>query len=120
MNSKEPKEQLSEEKLTFTITKSTKNIFFAKILILLGLTIGGGYLFTQTAAQQYKKGQELTQEQYSERFYQYKGSLLINKQYYENPLFSTFVILIMVSFLIASYELTALSIGFIIGKVIKQ
>lgn len=120
MNSPEPQEPDSKEKLTFTITKSTRNIFLAKLLILLGLIVGGSYLFTQAGVQEYEKGLELTKEQYVEKFDQYKASLLNAKQFHDNPLLATFVVLIMVSFLIGSYELTALIISFIIGKVIRK
>ncbi len=76
MHSPEPQEQDSKEKLTFNITKSTRNVFLAKLLILLGLTVGSSYLFTQAGIQQYQKGLELTKEQYVEKFDQYKASLL--------------------------------------------
>jgi hypothetical protein len=112
-------QQPLEETLTFTIKKSTRNIFLAKTIILLGLTLLGGYFFTQNAYQKYERGHELTKEEYLEEFDAYKGNLLNAKQY-ENPLFSTFIVLIMVSFFIGSYELTALGIGFIIGKFPRQ
>ena len=119
MDSTESPQQRPEESVTFVIRKSTRNVFFAKILILLGLTLLGGYGFARHSANQYERGRELTQEKYLERFDGYKGSLLSAKQY-DNPLLSIFVMLIVVSFLIGSYELTALIIGFIIGKVIRQ
>jgi predicted PurR-regulated permease PerM len=119
MDSTEPPHQPSDERLTFTIKKSTRNVFFSKILILLVLTLLGGYFFARDGSQKYEKGRELTQEKYLERFDAYKGGLLSAKQY-DNPLLSTFVMLIVVSFLIGSYELTALIIGFIIGKVVRR
>jgi uncharacterized membrane-anchored protein YhcB (DUF1043 family) len=119
MDSTEPPHQRPEESVTFVIRKSTRNVFLAKILILLGLTLLGGYWFARTGANQYEKGRELTQEKYLERFDEYKGALLNAKQY-DNPLFATFIMLMFVSFFISSYELTALIIGFIIGKIIRR
>ncbi|MEH2121612.1 hypothetical protein [Nostoc sp.] len=120
MNSTEPPQQRPEESVTFVISKSTRNVFIAKIVILLGLTLLAGYWFARESANKYEKGRELTQEKYLERFDEYKGALLNAKQYDDNPLFTTFIMLIVVSFLIGSYELTALIIGFIIGKVIRR
>ena len=90
----------------------------AKLILLLGLTAFASYLFIQDAARQYEKGRGLTQEKYLEKFDEYKGYLLNSKPYTNVP-FSTFVMFIFVSFLIGSYELTALMIGFIIGKLIR-
>jgi hypothetical protein len=119
MDSTETPQQPPEESLTFIIKRSSKNVFFAKMIILLGLTLLGGYFFTQDSARKYERGRELTQEKYLERFDEYKGALLNAKQY-DNQLLYTFVMFIVVSFLIGSYELTALIIGFLIGKVIRR
>jgi hypothetical protein len=108
-----------EESVTFSIKKSSRNSFFAKMIILLILTLVGGYFFAQEGTRQYEKGRELTQEKYLERFDEYKGALLNRKQF-ENPLLSTITMFIFVSFLIGSYELTVLIIGFLIGKVIRR
>lgn len=118
MDSMETPQLSPKESVTFSIKKSSRNIFFAKIIILLSLTLLGGYFFAQNGARQYEKGRELTQEKYLERFDEYKGALLNAKQY-DNPLMSTFVMFIVISFLIGSYELTALIIGFLIGKVLR-
>lgn len=120
MDSTETPPQPPEESLTFIIKRSSRNVFFAKIIILLGLSLLGSYFFAQDGIRKYERGQELTQEEYLERFDEYKGALLNGKQQYENPLFSTFIMLIVLSFLIGSYELTAVIIGFLIGKVIRQ
>lgn len=119
MDSTETPQQPPEESLTFIIKRSSRNVFFAKMIILLGLTLLGGSFFAQDGAQKYKRGRELTEEKYLERFDEYKGALLNAKQF-DNPLLSTFTMLILVSFLIGSYELTALIIGFLIGKVIRR
>ncbi|UKO99947.1 hypothetical protein [Nostoc sp. UHCC 0870] len=109
----------SEESVTFSIKKSSRNAFFAKMIILLTLTLLLGYFYGQDGARRYEKGRELTQEKYLEKFDEYKGALLNGKQF-ENPLLSTFAAFIVISFLIGSYELTALIIGFLIGKVIRR
>ena len=118
MNNTDHPQKHSEERLTFIVNRSTRNRFIAKLIILLGLTAFGSHLFIQDATQTYEKGLELTQEKYLERFDEYKGKLLNSKTYTNAP-FSTFVMFIVVSFLIGSYELTALIIGFIIGKIIR-
>lgn len=110
--------QKQEDNFTLTVKKSSRNVLFAKVLILLALSITGGYFFAKNGAQRYEKGRELTQEQYLEGFDEYKGALLNAKQF-DNLPFSIFVMLMVMSFLIGSYELTALIIGFMIGKVIK-
>ena len=73
----------------------------------------------QDGARKYEKGRELTQEKYLARFDEYKGALLNAKQY-DNPALATFAMFLVVSFLIGSYELTALIIGLIIGKLIRR
>lgn len=117
MNSTETPQRPPEESVTFSIKRSSKNVFFAKIAILSILTILGGHFFAQHSAQEYKKGRELTREKYLEGFDEYKGSLL-NSGSYDNPLLSTLSMFLVFSFLIGSYELTVLLIGFLIGKVI--
>ena len=119
MESNEIPQRPSKESVTFRINKSSRNVIIAKIFILVGLTLVGSHFFAQNAAQQYKQGRELTQEEYIERFDEYKGRLLNAKQY-DNPLVAGFAMLMVLSFLIGSYELTALLIGFLIGKVIKR
>jgi hypothetical protein len=118
MDFPEPPQQQSDEKLTFTIRRATRNRWLAKLILLLGLTAFGSHWFIQTSAQQYENGRELTKEKYLERFDEYKGKLLNSKTYTNAP-FSAFVMLITVSFLIGSYELTVVIIGLIIGKLIR-
>jgi predicted PurR-regulated permease PerM len=112
--------QSPEETLTLTVKKSTRNVFFAKMIILLGLTLFTSYFYVQDVNRKYERGHKLTKEKYLEEFDEYKGILLNYKKQLENPLFSTFIVLIMVSFLIGSHELTALGIGFIIGKLPRR
>jgi hypothetical protein len=119
MDSTETPQQPPEESLTLIIKRSSRNIFFAKTILLLGLTLLGGYSFAKDNARQYERGRELTQEKYLEGFNKYKNSLL-DAQKYDNPVLATFLMLIVVSFLICSYELTALIIGFMIGKLIRR
>jgi len=120
MDSKEQSQQQSEEKLTFTIRTSTKNRIMAKLIIFLFLTGCFNYFFSQQAAKEYEKGKELTVQEYLENFDEYKSDLIASKNYTNQPALTFFVSLIVVSFLIGSYELMALIIGFIIGKLIKQ
>ncbi len=67
----------------------------------------------------YEKGRELTQEKYLEGFVEYKGNLLSSKENANVPL-ATFIMFIVVSSLIGSYELAALIVGFMIGKLIRR
>ncbi len=85
----------------------------------MSLSFFGGYFFAKDGARKYEKGRELTQQEYLARFDEYKGSLLNAKQY-DNPTLATFVMLIIVSFMIGYYELMALIIGLIIGKLIRR
>jgi hypothetical protein len=119
MDSKETPQQPPEESLTFTIKSSRRNVFFAKVIMFLILTLAGGYFYGQEAAREYERGRELTREKYLEKYDEYKGELLSFKDT-SNPIVSTFTILLVLSFLIGSYELTALAISFIIGKVIRR
>lgn len=119
MDSQETSQQHSNEHLSFVVKRSTKNVFIAKVIILVSLSFLAGYFFAKDGAERYEKGRELTQEQYLARFDEYKGTLLNAKQF-DNPPLATFVMFILVSFLIGSYELTALIIGFIIGKLIRR
>jgi hypothetical protein len=93
-------------------------MILAKLVLLLGLSCFGGYLFTQEASRQYEKGLQLTEAAYQQEFQQYKSALL-NRQRYDNLPFSVFVMLMVFAFWIGSYELLAILIGFLIGKVIR-
>lgn len=107
----------TDEHVTVVLKKPTRNKVIAKVLILIVLSGVGGYVFARDGAQKYEKGRELTREKYLERYEQYKGTLLNAKQYDNLPL-ATVCMLMVVAFLFGSYELIALMIGFIIGKLI--
>ena len=119
MDSTETSQQHPEESVAFVIKRSSRNVFLAKMITLLGLTLLGGYFFAQDGARKHERGRELTQEKYLEKFDEYKGVLLDAKKY-DDPLLSTLSMFLAVSFLIGSYELTVLIIGFLIGKVIRR
>ncbi|MBK1990378.1 hypothetical protein A0J48_023115 [Sphaerospermopsis aphanizomenoides BCCUSP55] len=118
MDYTEPPQQRPEDSVTLTLKKSNRNIFIAKVLILLGLSVLGGYFLARESARKYELGRELTREKYLEEFVEYKGALLSAKRQ-DNPVLATLAMLIVISFLIGSYELTALIIGFMIGKFIR-
>lgn len=119
MNSAEKNQTGSEESVTFSIKRSSRNAFLAKVIILLSLSLLGGHFLAQHNFQQYEQGRALTQEKYMEGYDQYQSKLLSAKQY-DNPLMTTFVMLMVLSFFIGSYELTALIVGLLIGKVIRR
>jgi hypothetical protein len=119
MNSTEPPQPSSPETVTFTIRRSSRNVFFAKILILLGLILVSGQFYAHDNAKKYQKGRELTKEKHLADFEERRSSLLNFKQY-ESPIVATFIMLIYISILIGGYELLALVIGLMIGKVIRR
>ncbi len=121
MDSTKTPQQSPEESLTFIIKIKgvNRNVFFAKMIILLGLSLLLGYSVAQVNSRKYERGRELTQEKYLKGFGEYKGELLEAKRG-DDPLFSTFITLIVLTILIFSYESTALIIGFLIGKVIRR
>jgi hypothetical protein len=118
MSSTEPLQQQSEDKVTFIVKNSTRSRFIAKLIITAGLVVITSYFFIQSSAKQYQKGRALTQESYLKDFEQYKQSLLKARDYTNIPL-SSLACLIVISFLVGSYELLALVIGLMIGKIIK-
>ncbi|UJB73228.1 hypothetical protein HRE53_31490 (plasmid) [Acaryochloris sp. 'Moss Beach'] len=120
MASTETPQPSSGDSVTFVIRKSGRNVFIAKMIILVGFSLLTGHLYTQDGIQSYERGRELTQEQYLEGYEEYKGKLLQEGGQKSNPIFSTFVAFIGFTILIFSYELTAIMIGFLIGKVIKR
>lgn len=118
MDSTKSFQQQSEETITFTVKRSTRSRFIAKLFLILGLTSFSSYFTVQSSIQEYKKGQELTEERYLADYNEYKTELL-NAKNSTNPVSSIFVMFIAISFMIGSYELMALMIGLIIEKLIR-
>jgi hypothetical protein len=114
MDSTEPR-QNPDETLTFVIKRSTRSRVLAKLILLVGLTAFGSYWVIQNSAQKYEKGRRLTKEEYEAGFDRYKRSLLSAEQLSDKPL-TSFVMLMTVSFFFGSYELVALLLGLMIGK----
>jgi len=109
----------SEDSVTLIVKKSTRNIWLAKVIILLGLSFIGGYFFAMQGATNYQTGSELTEQEYLATFEEYRAELLEGESYANVPV-ATFTMLILVSFLIGSYEFAAVIIGFMVGKVIGR
>jgi hypothetical protein len=61
MTSKEPFQQPSDDRDTFTITTSTKNKILAKLIITTGLIAFTSYWAFQSSTCRYEKGRGLTQ-----------------------------------------------------------
>jgi hypothetical protein len=94
-----------------------KNILFAKLIIVLVLTIFLSYAFIQDSKLKYQKGVELTKELYVEEYTKYRNDLL-DYEKYVNPISSAFFTLLAVSFLVSSYELSVWLIIFLVKKII--
>ena len=118
MSYTEPLQHQSEDKVTFIVESSTRNRFIVRLIITAGLAVITSYFFIQSSADLNKKGTALTQESYLKDFEKYKQSLLKSGDYTNVP-FSSFICLIMISFLVGSYELMVLVVGLIVGKIIK-
>jgi hypothetical protein len=116
MDSTEP-QQNPDERITFTIRRSTKSKVLAKLILLVGMTAFGSYWIIQRSAQNYERGRNLTKASYEAGFDRYKRNLL-NERLNNKPLASLSV-LMMVSFFFGSYELAALLLGLMIGKLVR-
>jgi hypothetical protein len=116
-STKQPPKQ-NEESITITIPKSTRNALIARLLVILSLTGLCGYSVIKTSAAQYEAGQQLTQETYLAKFEEHKARLLNAKQM-TNPAVVGLASFIVIAFLIGSYELMSLSIGLLVGKLIR-
>jgi hypothetical protein len=112
-------QQHSEESTTIKIGKLIKNRIIAKSILAIALATALGIFYAKDATSKYEKGQQLTQEKYIKDFDRYKNSLM-NGNAPQHPAASIFVSLMLMSFLIGSYELAALAISLIIGKVLRS
>lgn len=103
-----------DKPLTVTIPASTKNKLIGKILVILISSGLFGYWFTIDSAAQFEKGKQLTLEQYTENFPQYKAKLLSNGRI-PAPI-GVFAMLIVLAAFFGLYELLGLLLGLSIGK----
>ncbi len=118
MNSLEPDLQ-PDRNISIKIQSSVRNQFVARVILVTILSVVFGIFYANIATKNYQKGSQLTQEKYLKNFDRYKSSLM-NDSAPQHPAASIFVSLIVISFLIGSYELAALAISLIIGKVFKS
>jgi F0F1-type ATP synthase membrane subunit a len=117
MNSLEPDRQ-SEHRMTINIKSSVKNQFIARTILIILLSTALGIFYAKDATDKYQKGSQLTQEKYLENFDRYKNSLMTDTSP-QHPALAIFISLMMMSFLIGSYELASLAISLAIGKILK-
>jgi hypothetical protein len=103
-----------DKQLTVTIPTSTKNKLIGKILVILISSGIFGYWFTLDSATQFQKGKQLTIEQYTANFDQYKAKLMSNRPM-PMPL-GIFAMLIVLAVFFGLYELLGLLLGLTIGK----
>lgn len=98
------------------IPTSIKNTLIGKIF-LVALSAGLlGYWFSIDSAAQFEKGKQLTLEQYTANFDQYKAKLLSPGRI-PVPL-GIFAMLIVLAVFFGLYELLGLLLGLAIGKII--
>jgi hypothetical protein len=119
MNSPEPNQQLSDKSITIDIKSSFRNQLVARTVLVILFSGALGIFYAQDATEKYQKGTELTQEKYVKNFDRYKSSLMSGNAP-THPVAAIFICLIMMSFLIGSYELAALAISLIIAKVFRS
>jgi hypothetical protein len=62
--------------LTVTVSPTTRNIFLAKVLVVLLVGIAVGLWLTADSAADYRKGQALTIEEYTANYQQYRAELM--------------------------------------------
>lgn len=104
-----------DKRLTVTIPTSTRNKLIGKVLVILISSGIFGYWFTLDSAAQFEKGKQLTLEQYTENFPQYKAKLMANGRM---PMAGgIFAMLIVLAALFGLYELLGLLVGLTIGKI---
>ncbi len=119
MNSPELNQQSSDNNITIGIKSSVRNQLIARTIIVIILSSALGIFFAKDANEKYQKGSELTQEKYLKNFDRYKNSLMSGNAP-THPAMAILVSLMMISFLIGSYELAALAISLMIRKVFKS
>lgn len=104
-----------DKHLTVTIPTSTKNRLIGKILVLLISSGCFGYWFTLDSAAQFEMGKQLTLEQYTANFDQYKAKLLSPGRIPVPA--GIFTMLIIFAIFFGLYELLGLLLGLTIGKI---
>lgn len=104
-----------DKHLTVTIPTSTKNKLIGKILIVIISSGLLGYWYSIDSAAKFEKGKQLTIEQYTANFSQYKAKLLSPGRI-PIPL-GIFSVLIVLSVFLGLYELLGLLLGLSIGKI---
>jgi hypothetical protein len=105
-----------DKHLIVQIPTSTKNKLIGKILVIL--ISGGlfGYWYSVDSAAQFAKGKQLTLEQYTANFDQYKAKLLSSRPV--APPLGILAMLIVLAVFFGLYELLSLLLGLTIGKII--
>lgn len=120
MNSKNDSEQSQKGHLTLKIKYSSGNIAIAKVVIITIVSILFAQYFVTQSREEYRRGQEITQEEYIENFTQYRAELLKSRTYASNYPFAVFIFFIVLGFIFGSYELISFAISLAIGKIIPQ
>lgn len=100
---------------TITIPTSSKNKLIGKILIIIISSGLFGYWYSVESGTKFAKGKQLTLEQYTANFDQYKAELLTPGRI---PVPAGIItMLIVLAILFGLYELLGLLLGLSIGKI---
>ena len=118
MNSSDLSQQNLDSNITINIKDLVRNRLIAKIIVTSSLAIILGLSYTKSSQEKYEIGVQLTPEKHQKNFEKHKISLM-SEYAPRNPVQSIFLTLIIISFLIGSYELVSLAISLIIGKILK-
>lgn len=114
----EPPAQEPEKGFTLTISRSARNGAIAKILILMAFALLAGHFYARDAAREYELGLERIQTGEVERTRAYEAELSAHQRN-SNLVFASFIMLLGLGIFFGAYELLALLVGFLIGKVIR-
>jgi hypothetical protein len=119
MNSPETTSTSQEEHITIVLKRSTRNVLLTKLITAIALTAFFSSYFISLSAKQYEEGKNLTVETYAEKFEQHKVNLMSANRYASNIPLAVVASFITICFLVGSYELITLLIGFLIGKLTR-
>ncbi len=119
MNSSDLSQQNLDSSITIKIKNLSRNKLIAKIILASSFAVILGLFYNKNSQEKYEVGLQLTPAKHQKNYEKYKISLM-SEYAPRNPATSIFIMLIIMSFLIGSYELAALAISLIIGKVFKS
>lgn len=99
------------------LPRSSRNTFYGKLVLLLGLSVWAGRYFALDTAADYAKGQALTLAQYTANFEGYRAHLM-GTQY--SVAVGVLIFGGMIGGFFAAYEVLGSLIGALIGRVLPS